>query len=425
MKSIIFWIMGIGIFLSPLISMAMPQDSTVQLTQLIQEALANNPDLKASYNAWQASKLRVPQAGSLPDPVLELGIMNLPVNSFDFQREPMTGKQIGLMQMFPFPGKLELKEKIAAETALIAEMQYQELQNQLIKSIKLTYYELYYNGKAIDVSQRNRALLGQFAQIAETRYRVGKGLQQDMLRAQVELAKIDEKIIQLHQNRVILLAQLKFILNRKTSQPIQGNFFINEIDSLKIFDLSDLKSLAKQNRPLLHAWLHMSQKSHHEVKLAKKSYLPDFSLEMAYMQRDDLISGMAGIDFLSGSIRINLPIYFWKKQSREVEESKYNDLSITQKYEYILREIERELESKWSELDKNRRLLELYKGGILTQASQAVKSALAAYQVDKVDFLTLVNNQTNLFQYELDYHRILSDYYKNIAELEALVGKEL
>jgi len=400
-------------------------DSTVQLNQLIQEALNNNPDLKASYSTWQTLKSRVPQAESFPDPTLGFSLMNMPANSFYFNQEPMTGKQVSLMQMFPFPGKLGLKKKIAGETARIAEMQHQELRSQLVRNIKLIYYDLYYNERAIENSQKNRALMNQFAQIAETRYRVGKGIQQDVLKSQVELAKIDDKLIRLNQNREQLLAQLKLLLNRKSEDTIKGKFEIDETDSLKNFELSNLKSLADQNRPLLQAWQGMVQKSQHEVRLAKKSFLPDFSLGVAYTQRDILANGMGGVDFFSGSISVNLPIYFWSKQSKQVEESRYNEISATQKYEFIQRQIEAELESKLSELNKNRRLVELYKSGIISQASHAVKSALAAYQVDKVDFLTLVTNQMTVFNYELDYYRFLSDYHKNIAELEALVGTKL
>lgn len=406
-------------------SPASAQESKVQLNDLILEALKNNPDLQASHSAWHAAKLRAPQAGSLPDPVLGFNLMNLPVNSFKFNQEPMTGKQVSLMQMFPFPGKLGLKEKIADETARITGMQHQELRNQLVKNTKVIYYDLYYNERAIEISQKNRALMNQFTQIAETRYRVGKGIQQDVLKSQVELAKIDDKLIRLNQNQEQLLAQLKLLLNRKSEEQIRGNFEIEEIDSLKNFEMSNLKSLADQNRPLLKAWQGMVQKSQHEVQLAKKSFLPDFSLGVAYTQRDVLTSGMGGVDFLSGSISVNLPIYFWSKQSKQVEESRYNEISAEQKYEFIQRQIGSELESKLSELNKNRRLIELYKSGIISQASQAVKSALAAYQVDKVDFLTLVTNQMTLFNYELEYYRFLTDYYKNKAELEALVGTKL
>ncbi len=421
MKKVLISIIITVIFLTG-ISFGAVQDSSVQMDELIQEALNNNPDLQASYNSWQAVKAKVPQAGSLPDPILGFSLMNLPVNSFDFNQESMTGKQVSLTQLFPLPGKLGLKERIAKKTAYIVEMQHHELRNQLVKNIKSIYYELYYNERAIETSEKNKALLNQFTQIAETRYRAGMGLQQDVLKSQVELAKIDDKIIRLNQNRETLLAQLKILLNRNSEKLIQGNFVIEEMDTLRNFELSKIKLLADQNRPLLQAWKGMVQKSQQEVSLAKKSYLPDFSLGVAYTQRDVLTSGIGGIDFFSGSISINLPLYFWKKQSKNVEESKYNEISATHKYEFIQRQIEGELESKLSVLNRNRRLIDLYKSGIIPQASQTVKSALAAYQVNKVDFLTLVNNQKSLFNYELDYYRILSDYYKNIAELEALVG---
>ena len=241
----------ISIFICLTFSPASTQEQIIQLNELISEALKNNPNIQASYNAWQAANSRVPQAGSLPDPMLGFNLMNLPVNSFDFNQEPMTGKQVSLMQIFPFPGKLGLREKIADETAHISEMQHQELRNQLVRNIKLIYYDLYYNERAIEISQKNRALMNQFTQIAETRYRVGKGIQQDVLKSQVELAKIDDRIIRSTQNREKLLAHLKLLLNRKSEEPIKGNFVIEEIDRLKNFEMSNLKSLADQNRPLL------------------------------------------------------------------------------------------------------------------------------------------------------------------------------
>lgn len=401
------------------------QVTTAHLDKLVEEALENNPDLKASYNAWQAAKTRIPQAASLPDPVLGVSAMNLPVNSFDFNQEPMTGKQVFLMQMFPFPGKLGVKKNIAKDEAKIFGYQYQEMRNQLIKTVTLIYNELSYVDRAIETSEKNAALLKQFTQIAETRYRVGKGLQQDVLKSQVELSKISDKLVRLRQQQQSLWIQLTALLNQPSNSSLGQVSVILYPGSIKKIDSALLDSLAELNRPLVLAWKGMVNQSQHKVSLAKKSYLPDFNLGVTYTQRDELPTGMGGVDYLSGSITMSLPIYFWSKQKKQVEESKFNQISVAQRYVSIRRQVQSEIENKLSELNKNIELLLLYQNGILTQASQSVQSALAAYQVDKVDFLTLVNNQITLFNYELDYYRVLSDYYKNIAELEALVGTKL
>jgi outer membrane protein TolC len=400
-----------------------PIDSTLILSDLIQELLQNNPNLESGYQNWQASKARVPQAGALPDPILGVNLQNVPTNSFRFDQEPMTGKQFFLVQKFPFPGKLGLQQKIAVQDTKISEMQYLEMKNQLVYDLEAKYFELFYVEKAIETSEKNAILLQQFTKIAETRYRVGKGLQQDVLRSQVEYSRISDRLINLQQRREVLEAKINILLNRppekfvgRTIQPNVPRFHA---------DIAELKQLTDEHRPLLLSWQSVITQSNQKVQLANKSYLPDFSLGVAYTQREELQNGMGGVDFLSGMFNISIPLYFWKKQRKSVDENKFNEISVRYFYEGIQQKIYGELDITLSEIDKNRQRLDLYKDVIIPLASQALKSSLAAYQVDKVDFLTLVSNQLTLFNYELEYFRALSDYFINIAKLGALVGTNL
>ena len=414
------------IFLAMMINgyvISQPIDSTLILSNLIQELQQNNPNLESSYQNWQATKARVPQAGALPDPMLGINLQNLPINSFRFDQEPMTGKQFFLVQKFPFPGKQGLQQKIAVQDTKISEMQYYEMKNQLVFELETNYFELFYVDKAIETSEKNAALLLQFTQIAEIRYRVGKGLQQDVFKSQVEYSRISDKLINLQQQREVLEAQLNILLNRppgnfvgKTIQPEIPTFQAN---------LSELIQLADEHRPLLISWQSVITQSRHKVQLANKSYLPDFSLGVAYTQREVLENGMGGVDFLSGMFNLSIPIYFWKKQQKNVEENRFNEISVRHFYEGVQQKLYGQLDITLSDIDKNRQRLDLYKNVIIPQASQALKSSLAAYQVDKVDFLTLVSNQLILFNYELEYYRALSDYFKNIALLGVLVGTNL
>jgi cobalt-zinc-cadmium efflux system outer membrane protein len=392
----------------------------VLLVELIQEAIDNNAQLKAFYHSYQQTEAKIQQAGSLPDPILFFNLINLPVNSFDFDREPMTGKQISLTQHFPFPGKLGVKERIAKENSSIANEKYQELRNHIIKEVKNRYFNLFFIDKSIETTKKNRALLQEFVKIAETRYSVGKGLQQDVLKAQVELSNMTDRLINLEQKRETVEAQLNTLLNRPVESEA-GNTIEPEFIPLTK-DFKDMKALTLKNRPLIKAWEAMKIQSDQKISLAKREYLPDFSIIIAYTQREVLQSGMGGVDFFSGGVSLNVPLYFWRKQAKKVQETEYEKKSVEEQYVYIQNQVLLDLDNRLTDTQKNAKLIDLYKTGIIPQASQSLESAMTGYQTDKVDFLTLVSNQMTLFNYELDYFRVLSDYNKNIAELEFIVG---
>jgi len=411
------------LLLWPILIFAQQSDSIARLPDLIEEGINNNPDLLASYQNWQADLAKIPQAGALPDPQLSFNLLNLPVNTFELNQEPMTGKQIALMQMFPFPGKQGLREDIAKSAADISRDKNLELKNQLIKNIKQTYYDIFFIDQSLETVQKNRGVLQDFIRIAQSKYSVGKGLQQDVLKAQVEFSKLEDKSITLTQKRQAATARLNALLNRPAGTPL-GKTIVPEADSLNP-DLSHLQTLADKNRPLLQAWNSMFQQSGKKVSLAKKEYLPDFKLGIAYTQRDKLENGMGGIDYLSGLFSVDIPIYFWRKQNKKVEETRYNQDMVQQSYRNVQNQVYADLDKFFSDVEKNYRLLELYKSGIIPQATQSLNAAIAGYQTNKVDFLTLLNNQLTLFNFELDYYRFLSDYRKGIADLEAATGVKL
>lgn len=399
---------------------AQSPENTLRLPELIREALDNNPDLQSAQNVWQAENAKIPQAGALPDPVISFNLMNLPVNTLDFNQEPMTGKQIAIMQMFPFPGKQGLRETIARENASTSEYRYQELRNQLVQQVKNTYYDLYFVDRAIEITGKNEAILSEFVEIAESKYSVGTGLQQDVLRAQVERSKMSDRQIQLQQKRDALEAQLNALLNRPADLPLGSTEDL--IYRERSLDFAELKAQADTARPLLQAWQATERQSEQKIKLAKREYLPDFSLGVAYTQREVLQSGMGGADFISGMFSVKVPLYFWRKQRQQVAESQLMRNSVADKYRDIKNQVYAAIDVSLNDLRKNEKLVELYQTGIIPQASQSLQSAIAGYQTDKVDFLTLLTNQINLFNFEQDYHRIISDYYKGIAKLEALTG---
>ncbi|MBD3415282.1 MAG: hypothetical protein GF421_12740 [Candidatus Aminicenantes bacterium] len=392
------------------------------LKEWIQKALENNSRLEAAYQRVLSAEKVIPQAGALPDPQFTLSLSNLPVNSFSFNQDPMTGKLIGVMQMFPFPGKLSLSKEIEEHKATAKEYQHKELRNQIIQMVKHFYYDLYSIDRAIETTQKNKALMEQYALGAEAKYKTGSGLQQDVLRAQVEISKLEDKLIMWRQKRLSVGAQLNALLNR----PVQTQVEKTE-PGLKLPDRPLQRFSAKeieQNRPLLKAWHQRIQKAETEIRLAERDVWPDFTVGASYRQRSDLSDMRQMTDFFSATLSLNIPLYLNQKQKAKVAEQELAYQAVKSEYEYVKINAFSEIQGLLAELERNRKRVELYQGGLLIQTSQSLESAQAGYKVGKVDFLTLISNWMMLQNYELQYVFSVSDYYKNLAGYVRAVGRE-
>lgn len=225
------------------------QYASVTLDKLVRKALLDNPDLLAAKARWDMATHRIIQAGSIDDPKLSLVLSNYPVDSFSDSVTPMTGKEIQLSQMLPFPGKLAAKEKMAEQQALWYRGIYEETRLQLVQKIKDAWYRLYYQERAIDVTRRNIKILKDFTRLTETRYAVGTGLQQDVLKAQLERSKLQDKLFNLEQQRITVIAELNRLLNRPGAAPVElpGELFQTPVG----MDLPALIQVSRTERPFL------------------------------------------------------------------------------------------------------------------------------------------------------------------------------
>lgn len=394
-----------------------------QLQSLVDQALENNPALKARAQQSEAARALVEPSGTLPDPMIGLGLMNLPVNSFAFDQEPMTGKQISFNQAIPFPGKLGLKETIARLQVDKTLDMTKETELKTIFQVKTLYFKIFDLDRAIEVTEKNQTVLKNFIQIAQTRYTVGRGIQQDVLKAQVEYARFFDQLISLKEKREALNAQLNAVLN----QPADQNLSQTEIWEFKPLTLpfDTLKSWLLQENPILLAWQKSLTQSDVKIRLAKKNFLPDFNVTVAYTQRDVLQSGMGGIDYFSAAVGLKIPLYFWKKQKNELQASHFQKEQTSQQFIDVKNQLLSSLQDAYQRADKKAELIELYKSTIIPQASQALNSAIAGYQNDKVDFLTLLNNLMVVFKYERSYYSLISEYYQQLAKIEYLTAKQI
>jgi len=394
------------------------------LEKALSEALEHNPTLAKAASKAKALSQRPAQSGALPDPHLSLNARNLPTDGFATDQEPMTQFQVGIMQGFPFPGKLALKQEAASHQADAAEDALREMRLKIIRKVKTRWWSIFKNDRALEIIQQNKALLTQFVEIAQTKYKVGKGLQQDVLLAQLELSKLLDLEITFHAKRRKAEAALNGLLNR----PTHGRIRIPNTVSEKLLSMPQEKQLLQQyknNRPLLAAVKDRISAARSRLDLAKKGYEPDFKLGAVYGYREGQNPGRGDrSDFVSLLFSMNLPVYGKNKQSKAIDQ-RLDELSTAR---WTLADQQKQIEAEISETLAGYRQLSkqvtLFKTGIIPQAKQTVASMLSGYQVNKVDFLNLVRAQLTLYNFEIQYWKTLSEANITLAHLAHAIGKE-
>ncbi len=392
------------------------------LSSLVDTALANNPELKASDARWRMFENRVAQVRSLDDPMLKLGIQNGIVRApFNFSKDSMTQKVIGISQQIPFWGKRALKGEAAAKEAESYKWTLEERKLELKRMVREAWYQLYFIDRSLGIVERNIRILDDFITLAETKYSVGQGVQQDVFKAQVERSKLLDARISLEQQRKSQQANLNALLYRPAETEVGK---IPDFD-LRPLDLSPekLRNMADENRPLLRSYRSLMEKGKADSKLAKKEYYPDFNVSLEYMQRDPAM-GQDGLDMYSLNLSFNLPLQRARRRAA-VAESDSETRMAAEELNGLKNTINSGISDLLAQLERRRKLAELYKTGIIPQAEQSLESATIGYRVNKVDFLTLLDSRLTLFNYEREYYDSLADYQVKLAQLEALVGKDL
>jgi outer membrane protein, heavy metal efflux system len=413
-----FCLMGI---LSPSWSQETGQ-APLRLNDIIEEALSKNPDVVAAKSKWEVLRERPPQTGSLDDPMIGLGIINLPTRNFNFRAEDMTMKEVSITQRLPYPGKRSLRVEAAEKEAEAAHWEYEEMKNKISRDIKGAYYELFFVNKAIAITDKNRELLKLLNKITETKYSVGDGIQADLLKSQVDLSKMIDELITLTQLKRSLKSRINTLLQRPPFGPLGEP---EELVPAKFsLDPEGLMKEAETKRPLLQSLKKLVEKNRVNLRVAEKDYYPDFDVKFAYGQRDDGPNGVRS-DLVTAMVGFNIPFWYKTKQDKRVAESKKEILSAQDQYNAQMNEIRFLVSEKTIEIERAEKQIELLKTGIIPQATLALDSAINAYQVNKVNYMTLLDNLMTLSKYEIQYYRLLTDQQKSIVEIEGALGRSI
>ena len=392
------------------------------LSRLVAIALAQNPELKESEARWQVFRNKIAQARSFEDPMLTLKIQNgIFTDPFNFRKDPMTQKVVGISQQLPFWGKRDLKGEVSTKEAESYRWQVEERKLELRRMVAEAYYQIYFTDKSLAIVDKNLKILEDFVTLTETKYSVGQGAQQDVFKAQVEHSKLLDMRITLEQQRKSLQASLNALLYRPAETPV-GSIPDFDIKPL-IQSPEELRNIAYENRPMLKSLNALIEKGKAGHKLAEKEFYPDFNVSFEYMQRERF-EGSSGDDMYSLGVTFNLPVQRERRRAMVAESSSEITMA-TEELNVLKNRIGSGVSDLLAQLERRRKLADLYKTGIIPQAGQSLESATIGYRVNRVDFLNLLDSRMTLFNYEQELYDSLADYQIKRAQLEALVGKEL
>ncbi len=413
------------LFASGIWNLGFPQkmQKDAELKKLIERAVEVSPKLKLIKQKQKSAEAVIPQVSNWKDPVLVLGLNNLPINSFSFTQEPMTGKVAALSQAIPFPGRLDAAGQFKASDVEIIGKEFEDTKNQLIADVEKLYFELSFTRKAIEVTEKNKSLLKSIEKVVRTKYEVGKASQQNLIRITLEITRLDDKLEELRGKENSLVGEINALLLLPENNKIEsGN--LDEITHGE-FSVDSLLQISIDNRPALKQIQLYKNKFKIKEDLAKYDFYPNFNVKVQYSQRDEIAKTNTSLnDFVSLFVGFNLPLNYGGKTEAKVEEAQILQKVFDEKYNTLLQSLQKSFSSLKSKLDELKQREILTQDGLIPQAEQSLKAALASYQVGDVDFINVIDSQNRLYQIELMLYKLRSNYNKTMSQIEFLTGTE-
>lgn len=398
--------------------------STPDVEAFVTEALGAHPEVSAAQQRALAAKARVEPAGAWDDPTFSLGIQNLPYDPLSLNATPMSGVRVGLAQRFPWPGKRSLAEDAARARAEAAEAGVEEQKNSLAAAVRGVYYDIHLLDVSKNVLATNLGLLDRFIEIADTKYRVGNGLQQDVLRARVARSKLEEEMLAVERARAASVEHLRNLLARAGPLAVPRLLDVPVSTPREGLAQAELLERAESARPLLRALARDVEGAQASAELAGKAALPDFGVSLSYTFRGDAggRDPANGADFLGLGVSVGLPVFYGSKQGPAAEAARADGSAAEAKLEAARLEIRGLVDRALVELPRLERQMDKYARDIIPTTEQTLEADLVAYQVDKVSFLDVLDVEMKLVRYQIDFHRLHVAHEKLLVELARAVG---
>ena len=390
-----------------------PTGTVLYLDDLVKEALRTNPEIRASLHEVDAAHARVHQAGALDDP--ELMYMQEGFPGLHFSEAMFT--RIELSQMIRFPSKLSKETEIAEINVEHSHHDLFEKELDVVAKLKSAYDELWYAQQAMALNRENARLLQQFISIAKTKFGVGGAALQDVLKANVELARLENQGTALLQQETSAKAMLRAILNRKPGDSLGTAVLPEEVGFTATLD--SLQRLARETRPMLMHDSLMVEESRAMLSLSRREYLPDIRLAVQYM------TAPAG-DFRGWTVSagITLPFSPWTlgKAGSRVDEAE----ATISKAQATLTEsrnmVQSNIASLYAKARSLKQQIDSYRTVILPQAQMSLKASLTAYQTGGTDVLMVIDAYRSLVELSMESLMVRMQFEQAVAELDRQVG---
>ena len=391
----------------------------LRLGDLYAQVERANPRIAAAQALTAAARARVPGTRRPPDPQLQLGIMNYALPGL--APMPVIGmSQLQLMQMVPLGGKLRAAGRAAdAQASSVAE-RARDVVWETRTAAAMGFYDLYAVDGQLDVARETLRLLQDIERTAQSMYRVGEGRQADVLRAQVEIARMAEDTLRMRAMRATMVARLSALLDRDAELVVERAMLPHFPDTLPT--RASLDALASTDRPMIRAGLEEVRGAEASQKLARREIWPDLQVGVVYGQQGNEIGTDRMGSFMLGA---SLPVFARARQLSMREEAAAMTRMAQADLAAMRAETRGRIGEAYASLERARTLVALYHSTVLPQAEATAASALAAYRVGGVDFMTLLDDRMTVNRYRQQLFVLEADQGKAWAELEMLVGHEL
>jgi outer membrane protein TolC len=353
------------------------------LTSLIQEALAGNPDLAQAKVLVDADRERIPQARTLPDPTLTLGIQNDSFNKIEVGQMETSFYQVMVTQPLPWPGKRAMRGEVARLGAQATEAATERTRLTVEADVRRGYYSLLLVRGQLRLLGDQALFLKQAEETARSRYEVGQGSQADLLRAQLERTRLDQARSQLQAQERTSLAVLNRVRGTASDTPVPTRQTLDQVPDPQPA-APDFLDQAEARSPELKAARLGVQQAERGVDLARLERHPDFSVSAGYMPRGGLEP------MWTASVGITLPVWRKHKQSRAVAEQEYRRTASAWDVERVRCLLAQRVQERQGDLDADLQVIRLYRAGLLVQSESTFRATLAQFVVGKVPFLAVL-----------------------------------
>lgn len=380
------------------------------LPQYLRYAALENAGLRAAFEEWKAALEQIPQARSLPDPTFTYGY---------FIERVETRQRVGIMQMFPWFGKIEARTDAAAAAAKAAQRRYDAAKLELFAQVKDAFYEYAYLASAIRIAGDNVELTQHFEEVARAKYITAAATHPDIVRAQIQVAELQDRLVTLERLRPPTIARVNAILNRPADAPLPWPE--TEPAQLRELDRDRLVRMLRERNPELQAAGFDVERLRKEADLARRNFYPDIGLGVEWME---MSREMPESDDVMVGLQLNLPI--WRKSYRAGElQARAQARRARSEQEQLQNDLVARAERMLYEYEDSGRKFRLYRDVLVPRAEELVGASEAAYTAGTVDFLSLIDAQQTLLQYQLQRERAYANHQQRLAELDALAGAEL